>query len=173
MPRVESQWRSTAEAPMAQRLTTTAIATSTLAFVPLLLADLDSIVYSDNRGTHLAWAALLATTTGLVVTRVVFWDPRLRATARTIEPILKYDRAFRTGELPDQFDVDQWRVWMKSHHRSDGVTLVWACFYVIVGCWSVLSSSSGYLAIPLPIDDQAPDTGSAPLDSAAVRLTTA
>lgn len=144
MPREERYWRSTAKSPMAERLITTAIGTSMLAFVPLLLADLDSVVYSDNRGAHLAWAALLATTTGAVVTYVGFGDPRLRATTGTIESILQYDRAFRTGELPDQFDVDQWRTWMKDHHRSDTVTLIWACFCLIVGGWSILSSPSGY-----------------------------
>jgi hypothetical protein len=144
MSRMERQWRSNAEASWAERLISMAIAMSALAFVPLLLADLDSIVYSDNTGAHLAWAALVAATTAGVVTWVVFWDPRLRATTRTIESILQYDRAFRTGELPDQFDIDQWRIWMKSHHRSDAVTLIWACFYLLVGCWSVVSYSSGY-----------------------------
>jgi hypothetical protein len=115
---------------------------------------LDAVVYSDLRLSRLAWAALWASVTGVAATVVVFWDPRLRATNRTIEAVLEYDWAFRAGELPDQFDVDQWRSWMKSHHQSDAVTLIWAAFYLIVGCWSVLSHPSGYhwvLAILLAI----------------------
>jgi hypothetical protein len=144
MPRVERQWRSNAEAPMVERLITTVVITSVLAFLPLLLADLDSVVYSDSGVAHLGWAALFAATIGVVVTSTGFGDPRLRATSHTIDAILQYDLAFRTGELPDQFDVDQWRNWMKSHHRSDAVTLVWAAFYLIVGCWSILSHPPGY-----------------------------
>jgi hypothetical protein len=144
MPSVERHWRSNAEAPMAERLLTTAVATTALAFVPLLLADLDSIVYSDSPLSHLAWIALCANATGLVVTGTVFLDPRMRATGQSIETILQYDRAFRIAELPDQFDVDQWRSWIKCDHRSNMVTLIWAGFYLIVGSWSVLSHPSGY-----------------------------
>jgi hypothetical protein len=154
MVRLQKQWKSNAETPMTQRIVTMIVVSGTLAFIALLLADLDAVVYSDNRGARVAWVALWASTIGVAATVIVLLDPRMRASNRTIEAILEYDWAFRAGELPAQFDVDQWRGWMKSQHQSDAVTLVWACFYLIVGCWSVVSHPSGYhwvLAILLAV----------------------
>ena len=144
MPRMEKWWRSNAESSWAGRLVSTVVATSVIAFVPVALADLDSIVYSANRGSHLGWAALCAILIGTLLTVVAFGDPRMRATRSTIEAVLQYDRAFRTTELPDHFDIEQWRNWIKSPHRSDAVTLIWACFYLAIGGWCLLAHPPGY-----------------------------
>jgi len=55
--RAQQLWKSNAEASMAERVISTLVASSVVAFLPLLLADLDAVVYSDARGTHLTWAA--------------------------------------------------------------------------------------------------------------------
>jgi hypothetical protein len=142
--RVREALRNNAETPLAGRFAAGAAMTSALAFVVLLVADLDSVAYDDSRIAHLGRAALWATVTGLIATVTASGDPRLSATSQTIEGILQYDWAFRTGELPAQFDVEQWRRWMRSHRRSDGVMLVCAGFCFAVGCWSLLGHPTGY-----------------------------
>jgi len=87
---------------------------------------------------------MCATAIGVAVTGTVFGDPRMRATSRTIDTILDYDRAYGTTELPIHFDVDQWRGWIKNHHRSDAVTLIWAFFFSAVAGWLLLNHQSGY-----------------------------
>ncbi len=77
--------RDNAETPLARRFTTGAAGASALAFVILVIADLDSVVYGDAGLAHLGRAALWATTTGLIVTVLASYDPRLSATSRTIE----------------------------------------------------------------------------------------
>ena len=144
MDRVQGRWRDNAETSRAGRVTGILFVACTFAFLILVVADLDSIVYSESSASHLTMAGVLATVTGVIVTVIVFGDPRLNATSRTIELILQYDWAFQTGELPAGFDADQWRSWMRSHHRSDAVLLVWACFYLAVGCWSLLDDPTEY-----------------------------
>ncbi len=136
--------RDNAETPLARRFTTGAAGASALAFVILVIADLDSVVYGDAGLAHLGRAALWATTTGLIVTVLASYDPRLSATSRTIEEILRYDWAFRSGQLPAQFDVEQWCGWIRSHGKSCVVMLVCACFSFAVAGWSLLSHPTGY-----------------------------
>lgn len=144
MPWLEKQWRSNAATPMAERFISMVVMTSVFAFLLVLLADLDSVVYSDSRLSHLRWAALCALVIGVVATGTAFGDPRMRATSRTIDEIMRYDLAFRTTELPEHFDVDQWRSWIKTHRKSDAVTMIWACYCLVVGGWAVLSHPPGY-----------------------------
>ena len=141
---VQGRWRDNAETSRARRVAGMLSSAITIAFLVLLVADLDSIVYGESTASHFIWAGGLATVTGVIVTVIIFGDPRLTATSRTIESILQYDWAFRTGELPAGFDADQWRSWIRSHHRSDAVLLVWACFYLAVGFWSLLGDPTGY-----------------------------
>ncbi|WP_179474055.1 hypothetical protein [Mycolicibacterium vinylchloridicum] len=144
VPAEERRWRSNAETPMAGRITMTAVVGTAMAFVVLLVADLDSVVYSDSRAAHLGWATVIATVTGIAMTALAFGDPRLRANADTIDAILQYDWAFRAAELPAQFDVDQWRNWIRRHHQSDGRLLIWATFFSIVAGWAILTHPPGY-----------------------------
>jgi hypothetical protein len=140
----ENMWRSNAESSMAGRLVMSVTTSTVLAFVPLILADLDAVVYDDNRLTHLTWLALCAAVMGAAVTATAHFDPRARATVRTIDALMEYHNAFRTGELPQEFDVDQWRSWLRDHRMSDVVTLIWACFYVTVGSCALITNPSGY-----------------------------
>jgi hypothetical protein len=142
--RMQDRWRENAQTSRAGRIARLLLPAMTLAFLVLLVADLDSIVYGESIASHLIWAGGLATVTGVIVTVIAFDDPRLTATDRTIESILQYDWAFCTGELPAAVDADQWRRWIRSHHRSYAILLVWACFYLAVGFWSLLSDPTGY-----------------------------
>jgi hypothetical protein len=117
---------------------------SLFAFLLLILADLEPIVYDDNRATHLFWIAVAAVAVGVAATIIALSDPCLRVTAATIDDIRLYDHAFRTFELPEHFDVPLWRRWIRAHRRSNAVVLLWACFCLAVGCWSVLTHPSGY-----------------------------
>jgi hypothetical protein len=144
MPRDERRWRSNAETPLAGRIFMTAVMTTVMSFVVLLVADLDSVVYSDSRAAHLGWAIVIAGVVGIALTVTVFGDPRLRATRETIDEIVQYDWAFRAAELPAHFDVDQWRSWIRHQHVSDWAVLIWVGFYSTVAGWAIATHSPGY-----------------------------
>ena len=109
-----------------------------------MVADLDSVVYGDAGLSHLGRAALWATTTGVIVTVLAFYDPRLTATSRTIES--KFSNT--TGRSAAVSYLRSRRRpmvrWIRSHRQSYAIMLVWACFYLAVGFWSLLGDPTGY-----------------------------
>lgn len=136
--------RVLAETSSAAKFVSSAMAATLLAFAALLLADLDVIVYDNTRDSHLLRAAIGAAAVGVAVATFTVADPYFHTTTRTVDEMGRYDRAFWTEELPEHLDVEVWRSWMNGRRRSAGAMLLLACFYWLVGCWTVLSHSSGY-----------------------------
>jgi len=142
--KLDNKWRNNSETPRPARFIVVATTASALAFLVLAIAELDVMVYSDARTSHVVDAARWASATGLIATVFAFCDPRVTATRWTIDDILQYDLAFQGGELPRDVDVDQWRRWMRNHHRSHIVVLMWAGFYFAIAAWSLSSGPTGY-----------------------------
>jgi hypothetical protein len=130
--------------PRARRVLVIAAMGFTFAFLALLVADFDTVVYSSSRIVHLVWAALFAALMGLVSAIAEFAEPTLRGTSGSIEQLIEYDRALRTGGLPARIEPDVWRAWLKSSHRTLGEWLLWACFFGAVGVLTILTHQSGY-----------------------------
>jgi hypothetical protein len=140
----QERWHLFAETSLAARIAIAAAVGTLLAFAALLLGDLDSVVNGESRGSHVLWAAIWAAAVGFALSTFTVADPHFHATTRTVDEIMRYDRAFRTGELPEHLDVEVWRGWMKGHRKSTGALLLWACFLWLVGCRSILTHLSGY-----------------------------
>jgi hypothetical protein len=130
--------------PRAVRVPVTAATGFTFAFLALLVADLDSVIYSSSRIVHLEWVALWAALMGLASAIAALGDPTLGGASGSIEQLVEYDRALRTGELPARIEPDVWRAWLRSSRRTFGMPLLWACFFGAVGVWSILTHQSGY-----------------------------
>jgi hypothetical protein len=130
--------------PWATRVLITAAMGFTSAFLALLLADLDAVVFSDSRLVHLELAALWAAAMGMACGIAEFGEPTLRGTRGSIEELVEYDRALRTGELPLRVEPDTWRAWLRSSRRTLGLPLLWACFFGAVGVSSILTDQSGF-----------------------------
>ena len=140
----QERWHLFAEMSLAARIAITTAVGTLFAIAALVLADLDSIVYGINPGSHLLRAATWAVAVGVAASTFTVADPFFRSTTRTVDETMRYDRAFRTGELPEHLDVEVWRRWMKGHRKSTGVLLLWACFLWLVGCRSILTHPTGY-----------------------------
>jgi hypothetical protein len=130
--------------PRATRVLVTAAMGFTVAFLALVLADLDAVVHGDSRMVHLELAALWAAPMGLAWGIAESMEPTLRGTRGSIEVLIEYDRALRTGELPTCVEPDVWRVWLRSSRRTLGMPLLWACFFGAVGVSSILTDQLGY-----------------------------
>lgn len=112
-----------------------------VAFPPVFIAHV--LLHGLSGISDLKWVAAGSVGVGLVVTGLRMEDPRLRATPETLSRIVEYDRAYMTGELPQQFDVDQWRRWLKGQRRSDNAELVWAAPCGTIGFTLILGHQSG------------------------------
>lgn len=142
--KVQEGWRTNSELSRPARFILTVTMASALAFLVLVIADLDAVVYSDSRTSHAGNAALWAIATGLIASLLLFSDPRITSTDKMIDAIVQYDLAFRGGGLPRDVEVDRWRRWIRTHRRSNFVVLLWGGFFFAVAAWSLSSDPTGY-----------------------------
>jgi hypothetical protein len=143
--RKEEQWGTWFRLPLAWRVFGSVVSGFCFAFLALLVAGLDSVVYNHSRIAHLGWAALWAALMGLANVVAAVGDPRWRGSFGSVEQLIAYDQALRTGELPERIEPDMWRGWLRSSRRFLGIVRAsWACFFVAVGVSSVLTHQSGY-----------------------------
>ena len=142
--RDEERWKNYLEGPLVWRVLTTAVVGFALAFLVLLVADLESLIYSDSRNVHLECAAFWAAPMGLAGAVLEWGSPRLRGSFDSVEQLIAYYRALRIGQLPARIEPDMWRSWLKSSRRTLGIHLFSACFLVAVGVSSILTYQSVY-----------------------------
>ena len=116
----------------------------TMALLALVLADLDFVVFGDARLEHLKWACAWAAPMGLVSAIVVIGDPTTRRRGGAVEPLIDYERAVRTGELPAQLEPEVWRRWLRMSRWFYGFVVLWPCFFAAVGVWAILTDPTGY-----------------------------
>jgi hypothetical protein len=116
----------------------------TIALLALVLADLDSVVFGDARLEHLKWACAWAAPLSLVSPIAVFGDPTTRRRGGVVEPLIDYERAVRTGELPSRIEPEVWRRWLRTSRWFGGFGMLWPCFFAAVGAWAILTDPTGY-----------------------------
>jgi hypothetical protein len=121
-----------------------ALVTAAMGFTVALMADLESVIFGDSGLVHLEWAAFWAALMGLASALGESVEPTLRNTSGSVQQLIAYDRALRTGELPTYVEPDVWRSWLRSSRRTLGMPLLWACFFGAVGVSSILTDQSAY-----------------------------
>lgn len=139
----QRQLHETAQLPLAARFATTFAATAVLALLILLVAELDALVYESTLATHVGNAALMSFIVALAITATMFTDPRVSARTQNIERILQYEWSFRGGQLPVEFDAEEWHQWVRRHRTASGALLLSASFLLGVATWS-LSQPGGF-----------------------------
>ena len=116
----EEAWLTVSPVARALVLATTGF---TIALLALVLADLDSVVFGDARLEHLKWACAWAAPLSLVSPIAVLGDPTTRRRGGAVEPLIDYERAVRTGELPSE-----------SNPRCGDVGCARSAGSVVLGC---------------------------------------
>ena len=84
-----------------------------MALLALVLADLDFVVFGDSWLEHLKWAACVGSRDESGGSHLVIGDPSTRRRGGAVEPLIEYERAVRTGELPAQLEPELWRRWLR------------------------------------------------------------
>lgn len=130
--------------PVAARLFGAAAFGFGSAFLTLLLADLDAVVFCNALIEHLEWAGAWAAPMSLVSAISLFGYPSIRLGAGPVEPLIEYERAIRTGELPARVEPEVWRGWLRSSRWFYGMCVLWPCFFAAVGGWAILTDPTGY-----------------------------
>src|SRR6185312_9588866 len=110
--------------PATARLFGSAVGGFGSAFLALLLADLDSVVFGDAWIEHLEWATAWAAPMSLVSAISLFGDPSMRRGGGPFEPLVEYERAIRTGEMPSRIEPEVWRGWLRRSHWFYGLGVV-------------------------------------------------
>ena len=131
------------EASAAGRLIPIALGGFVFAFLILLVADLEALVYGGPRIMRLEWAAGLAAVFGLTLAALVI-ERNLHRDFASHEQYREYDRTLRTGQLPKDIDPDVWRRRLSSSRRENLLRPLLACFLVAVGMASIITHQSVY-----------------------------
>jgi protein-S-isoprenylcysteine O-methyltransferase Ste14 len=128
---------------LANRLIWGSLFQGACAFLVLLIADLESLVYGGPRIMRLEWAAGLAVLIALAF--VVLGQERdLRRNFASLDQYTEYSQAVRTEDMPTNIEPDVWRRRLKTNRRSNLLRLLCACFLVGVGLASLLTDQSVY-----------------------------
>ena len=127
----------------ATRLVEAALVDSIFAFLVLLVADLDSLVFGGPRIVPLEWAAGLAVLVGAALAALAS-DRRRRCDFASSAQFAEYNRAVERGELPASVEPDVWRSRLRISRRQALGPLVLACFLLAVGVFSILTRPSAY-----------------------------
>jgi hypothetical protein len=130
--------------PAAARLFGSAAGGFGIASLALLLADLDSVVFGGALIEHLERAGALAAPMSLVSAISLFGDPSMRRGGGPVEPLVEYERAVRTGELPLRIEPGVWRGWLRRSRWFYGIGVLWPCFFAAVGGWAIVTEPTGY-----------------------------
>ena len=131
------------DGPLAERLVAGSVVWFICAFLVLLVADLEALVYDGPRIVRLEWAA------GWAALVVVVWaalgeERDLRRNFASFEQYTEYNRTVRTGEMPADIEPDIWRGRLRSGRRENLFRPFLACFLVAVGVSSILTHQSAY-----------------------------
>jgi hypothetical protein len=101
--------------------------------------------------SHGTWAGSLvaqlvvAAITGLLFALVmVVSERRLRRGFGSIEQLIVYLRALRTGELPAHIEPDAWRAWLNRSRAANRRALITPAILVVIVVVPSLIASSGY-----------------------------
>jgi hypothetical protein len=65
----------------------------------------------------------------------LFGYPSMRLGGGPVGPLVEYERAIRTGELPARLEPEVWRGWLRSSRWFYGICVLWPCFFAMVGGW--------------------------------------
>jgi hypothetical protein len=114
---------------------TNAITGFTVAFLVLLIADLEPLVFGGPRIASLGWAAAWAALGA-------GWA--LRRNLASFEQYAEYNETIRTGGMPADIEPDVWRRQLKSTRVENLMKLLVAGFLVAVGVSSILTDQSVY-----------------------------
>jgi hypothetical protein len=123
------------DASMAVRVLTNAITGFTVAFLVLLIADLEPLVFGGPRIASLGWAAAWAALGA-------GWA--LRRNLASFEQYAEYNETIRTGGMPADIEPDVWRRRLNSTRVENLMRLLVAGFLVAVGVSSILTDQSVY-----------------------------
>ena len=131
------------EASAAGRLIPIAVGGFVLAFLILLVADLEAIVHGGPRIMGLRWAAGYAAVFGFTLAALVI-ERNLRRDFASYEEYTEYNQTLRTGRLPAAIEPDAWRRRLRSSRRENLIRPMLAGFLVAVGIASIATRQSVY-----------------------------
>ena len=135
--------QSAFEASTAGRLVPIALGGFVLAFLILLVADLEYLVYGGPRVLGLRWAAGCAAAFGFTLAALVI-ERNLRRDFASYEEYTEYNQTLRTGRLPAAIEPDAWRRRLRSSRRENLIRPMLAGFLVAVGIASIATRQSVY-----------------------------
>jgi hypothetical protein len=129
--------------PMAVRVLITAVVTFGVVFGVLAVQPSHG-TWAGSLVAHLVVAAI----TGLLIAIVMVVTERgLRRDFGSIEQLIVYSRALRTGELPAHIEPDAWRAWLNRSRAINRRALIAPAILVVIGVVPSLIASSGYHSV--------------------------